>query len=55
MVDATKKGSKLLVEAMDQINTTNVVLEKKQLEYLRKETKLLIAPKMICFKLFCTI
>jgi hypothetical protein len=36
MVDAIKKGSKLLVESMDQINTTNVVLEEKWIGYLNK-------------------
>lgn len=55
MVDAIKKGSKLFMESMDQIITTNVVLEEKWIEYLKQETKLLIAPKTTCFKLFCTI
>jgi hypothetical protein len=55
MVEATKKGSKLLVESMDEINNTNVVLEDKWLKYLKQEIKLLIAPKTTCFKLFCTI
>ncbi len=55
MVDAIKKGSKLLVESMDQINTTNVVLEEKRIGYLKQETKLLIAPKTTCFEVLCTI
>jgi hypothetical protein len=30
MVKATKKGSKMLVESMDHVNTMSLVLEEKQ-------------------------
>jgi hypothetical protein len=33
MVEMTKKGNKMLVESIDRINATNLVLEDKQIEY----------------------
>jgi len=35
MVEMTKKGNKMLVESIDRINATNLVLEDKQIEYLK--------------------
>ncbi len=35
MVEMTKKGNKMLVESIDRINATNLVLENKQIEYLK--------------------
>ncbi len=43
MVEVTKKGSRMLVESIDRINTTSLVLEEKQAHtqknYARKITR----------------